>query len=781
MSYGYFDEAKKEYVITQVNTPTPWINYIGNGDYGGIISNTAGGYSFHKDPRYRRILRYRYNAIPEDQPGRYLYIRDEETAEYWSSTWQPVKTPLDKYQCRHGLGYTIISSEKSKISTETTYFVPINSNTTFEYWVLRIKNLGKKSRKLKTFSYAEFSFYDAVMDQQDVDWVQQIGQGEFKNGVISFYNPIKVGFTFFTSNGYIDGYECARDHFIGEYNDLKNPAAVVKGKCSNSRLYRGNGVGVISHAFTLAPGEEKTLVFILGIAYKIEDAFKIKRKFCGIKTATNEFKKLNAHWDAYISKLQIKTPDDDMNLMVNIWNQYQCKSTFNWSRFVSLYQLGIGRGMGFRDTSQDILGILHAIPDVAKNRIIQLLKNQFRKGDAYHQYYPLTGEGDSKGYSDDHLWIILSVANYLKETGDMHFLNTVLPYANTEGKGTVLEHLEKAIEFSLHDTGPHGLPLIRFADWNDTINLDKGKHKAESVFVAFLLAYALQEMIAIYRFAGKKNKAEKYASIWRILKERINKIAWDGKWYIRAFDDNGKKLGSKKCKTGKIYLEHQGWSILSGVIPKNKAIAMLNAVHDLMNTKYGLVLMWPAYRSFDPTKGGVTTYPPGAKENGGIFLHTNPWIIIAEAILGRGNRAYKYYKQILPPTWNNIAKTHKTEPYVYCQNILGPEHPQFGLGRNSWLTGTATWGFIAATHYILGIKPDFDGLVIEPCIPTSWKKFKICRIFRNATYKIEICNPYHVSKGIKKICVDGKEILGNKIAIFNDGKSHDIRITMGKN
>jgi len=777
MKYGYFDEKNKEYIITRPDTPTPWINYIGDGDYGGIISNTAGGYSFHKDPRYRRILRYRYNAIPEDQSGRYLYIRDEETSEYWSSTWQPVKTHLDKYQCRHGLGYTIISSEKSKISTEATYFVPLNTN--FEYWAFKIKNLSEKNRKLKTFSYAEFSFYDAVMDQQDVDWVQQIGQGEFKDGVISFYNPMKSGFTFFASNGNIDGYDCDRDYFIGGYNDLKNPAAVVKGKCSNSRLYRGNGVGVISHTLNLAPGEEKTLVFMLGIVPKIEGAFEVKKKFCSPKTAANEFEKLNANWNAYVSKLQVKTPDNDMDLMVNIWNQYQCKCTFNWSRFVSLYQLGIGRGMGFRDSSQDILGILHAMPDVAKKRIIQLLKNQFKKGDAYHQYYPLTGEGDGKGYSDDHLWIILSVANYLKETGDMAFLGAIIPYANNEGKGTVLEHLEKAIEFSLHDTGPHDLPLIRFADWNDTVNLDKGKHKAESIFVAFLLAYALQEMIAIYHFIGKKNKAEKYAKTWQALKKQINKIAWDGKWYIRAFDDNGRKLGSKKCKTGKIYLEHLGWSVLSGVIPENKTITMLDTVHDLMNTKYGLILMWPAYHGLDPTKGGVTTYPPGAKENGGIFLHTNPWIIIAETIIGRGDNAYKYYRQILPPAHNNIADIRKAEPYVYCQNILGKEHPLFGLGRNSWLTGTAAWTLTAAVNYILGIKPDFDGLRIDPSIPKSWGSFTVQRVFRNDTYIIDVRNPSHVSKGIKNMTVDGKLIAGNKVPIFNDAKVHKVLVTMG--
>ncbi len=777
MKYGYFDKKRKEYVITNPKTPTPWINYIGNGNYGGIVSNTGGGYSFYKDPRNCRILRYRYNSIPMDQPGRYIYIKDKKDGDFWSAGWQPTKKNFDYYKCSHGLGWTKIDLKYKEIFSSITYFVPLEDN--MEIWVLELKNLSNIVRKLKIFSYAEFSFYDAVKDQQNVDWVQQILQGDYKNGVIYFYNFMKERFTYFSSNKNPDGFDCSLEKFVGKYNSLESPEAVVKGKCSNSICHRGNGVGALSYNVKLLPQQTIRIIFYLGTEEQIDVIPQKLKKYKDYEFVENKLKQISQYWENYLSKISIETPESDIDHFVNVWNQYQCKVCFDWSRFVSMYQLGIDRGMGFRDSSQDVLGVTHSIPEKSKELIIKLLKNQFVTGDSYHQYYPLTGEGEGRGFSDDHLWIILSVLNYIKETGDVEFLNYRVEFADSGRKETVYTHLQKAIDYTSKNLGPHGLPLAGVADWNDTLNFTGGKGIAESVFVAFLYGKMLDMLVELTEFLGIKNDKKFFQNKYEEMKKNVNKYAWDGNWWLRAYDDFGKKIGSAENKKGKIFLNSQSWAIISGFSSLERGVKSLNWARKYLNTKYGLMLMSPPYDKFDPKLGGVTTYPPYAKENSGIFMHANPWMIIAETILGRGDYAFEYYKKILPINKNNIADKYEVEPYVFCQNVLGKGHPLFGLGRNSWLTGTASWSFITFTNYILGIRPTYNRLVIDPCIPKKWSGFTVKRYFRDAVYNINIKNPKKVNKGVKLLKLNGKEINSQIIPLQEKHSENNIEVILG--
>ncbi|MFC1483265.1 GH36-type glycosyl hydrolase domain-containing protein [Candidatus Margulisiibacteriota bacterium] len=776
MKFGYFDNEHKEYVITNPRTPTPWINYIGEGNYGGIVSNSGGGFSFDGDPKNKRVTRYRYNMVPNmDQPGRYIYIRDMKKNEYWGATWQPtVDIPYDFYECRHGLGYTKITTEYKNIKAETTYLVPHKQH--FEIWRLRITNNSKEEKTFRLFTYAEFSFFDSQKDITNVDWCQQIQQATFENNTIFHNDFMKVkDYAFFSSNLTAHSYETSLERFVGKYRGLANPEIVEKGEGANYCKLRGNGVGCICNEITLKPGEEKTVLYYLGTIKDPKEITSLLKEYQTEEQAKSALIEIKKYWDGFIGKLHVKTPDAAVDTMVNIWNQYQCKMTYNWSRFVSLYQLGINRGMGFRDSAQDTLGIMHTIPEAAKNLIIKLLKIQFKDGHAYHLFYPLTGEGDigeaedAKGfdwYSDDHLWSVLAVTSYLKETGDMAFLDEIIPYADDQGEGTVLEHLEKAIDFTKHNLGPHKLPLIGWADWNDTLNLDQGKKNAESVWAGHLYAKALKDIIDLYTFLTNDKKISHYQKLYDEILNNINEQAWDGDWYIRAFDDDKQPLGSHTCEKGQIFLNAQTWAVFSGVAnTDSRAQKVMDEVFEKLNTEKGIVVMYPSYNGFDWTKGGTTTYPPGAKENGGIFLHTNPWAMIAETILGRGNKAFQYYKQILPSTKNEIADEYEIEPYVYCQNILGKEHPQFGLGRNSWLSGTAAWNMVAISQYILGVRPDYRGLVVDPCITSEWKEFSVTRVFRDVTYSISIKNPDGKEKGISSVTVDGKKIEGNIVPV----------------
>lgn len=784
MQYGYFDQKAREYVITRPDTPTPWINYIGNGKYGGIVTNTGGGYSFCKDPQNRRITRYRYNNLPMDRPGRYIYIRDRATGEYWNPGYQPVQKKLDFYRCRHGMGYTVLEGEYKGIAADVTYFVPDDRD--FEIWLVHIRNLLHTERKLQVFSYAEFCFWDAVKDQQNVDWVQQINQGRYEDRIITWHpHEYKNECTFFATNAEINSFDTNLEAFIGRYRSESNPIAVETGACSNSISYRMNGVGAFCIDLDLAAHGEKEIIFILGFTENRKTIRDEIHEYLDVNYAKESLARLKASWEEYLDKLYVETPDDEMNLFVNTWNQYQCKITFNWSRFVSMYQLGLGRGMGIRDSAQDTLGVMHSIPDQASELIKKLIHCQYTDGRVYHLFFPLTGEGGHGDapivkydwYSDDHLWLPLAVNAYLKETGDFEFLNSSVLYNDNKTEDTVWEHLKKAMEFTYNHRGPHNLALAGRADWNDTLNLDLGNGTAESVFTSMLFCRAALEMAEIAGRTGKEDSALRYRELYEEMKKAINEFCWDGEWYIRAFDDDGKIIGSSKNRYGKIFVNTQSWAVLGCVAPEEYAKKCLESVYTHLNTKYGIVLVYPGYPEFDSKLGGITTYPPGAKENGGIFAHANPWVMIAECMTGNGNRAYQYYRQLLPARRNDDADLLEVEPYVYCQNILGKEHPQFGTGRNSWLTGTAAWNMVAVSQYILGIRPGYDGLIVDPCIPSEWKGFKVRRKFRGCIYNIEVRNPEGVCRGVRKITANGEET--DRIPLKPAGTVCDCLVIMG--
>ena len=783
MQYGYFDDKNKEYVITRPDTPTPWINYLGLDEYCAIISNTAGGYSFHKDPRDRRITRYRYNNLPQDRPGRYIYLRDNLTKEYWSATWQPTNKNLKeyRYECRHGLGYTKINSGYRGIETTLTYFVPLKEN--LEVWSLRVKNATNKRRKLSLFTYIEFCLWQAIMDMQDFQYSLNISKAECIQNTIyhlTYYYP-KAGFktfAYFSSNKRISGFDTDREAFIGKYRDESNPLAVERGISFNSRNYGGNPIGSHNLKLTLRPQQEEELVFILGVDEDKPKAQEKINKYKDPKYALKKLQELKEGWETALSNLEVQTPDREFNRMINVWNQYQCRITFNWARSASFYESGIGRGIGFRDSNQDCLGALHVIPSSVNIRIIDLAKNQFKRGNSFHQYFPLTKAGDKSGYSDDHLWLIVSTTNYIKETGDFGFLKARVPFADG-GAATLYEHLIRAVEYSFKNCGRHGIPLLGYADWNDCLN-NLGK-EAESVWVAQFLCYATKELAVLAKLIRKEKDCSRLNKLYQKMRRIINRCAWDGSWYIRIFDHKSRPVGSKKCKEGgKIYLNTQSWAVLSEIADNPKALKCMDAVKKNLATEHGIKLLAPAYKTFYPYIGAIGTFAPGLKENAGIFCHANPWAVIAETKLGRGNLAFSYYKRILPAARNAIAHIQKTEPYVYSQFIASDESPEFGRSRNSWLTGSASWNLVAASSYILGIRPDYKGLAIDPCIPKKWTYFKVKRFFRGAIYHIEVRNPEHVSSGIKAIAVDGKNISGNILPLFKPGTSHQVKVIMGK-
>ncbi len=800
MKYGYFDVENKEYVITRPDTPLPWINYLGCEEYCGLISNTGGGYSFYKDPKERRLLRYRYNNIPYDRGGRYVYIRDNKTSEFWSATWQPVIKPTAKmsedngtalfsvqegkkddyiYECRHGLGYTKITSNYKGIQSQATYFVPIGENC--EVWMVELKNNSLQERSLSTFSFVEFCLWDALNDMTDYQYNLNIGETEVEDSMIYHLSRFRVEksyFGYFHCNRDISGFETQRQDFLGLYGDLSSPRAVSEGKMNNSIACGWAPVGSHKVDITLKSGESKVIVFVLGYSEDRKDAKRAVAKFATKELVEKELGKLKKVWDDNLSKLSVNTPDQDVNLMVNVWNQYQCRTTFNWSRSASYYESGIGRGMGFRDSNQDTMGFVYQIPDRVKQRIIDLASTQFEEGDAYHQYSPLTKKGNGRGYSDDHLWLVYSVAAYIKETGDIKFLSQKVPY-DTGKKGTMYEHLAKAINYSLKNVGPHKLPLAGFADWNDCLNMKGPKDQAESVMVAQMLAGACLEMSKMASMAKKKADSTKYMKLFEKVRDQINKVAWDGQWYIRAFDDNKKPVGSKVNKEGRIFLETQGWAVLTQVADQERAVQCLDSVNKHLATEYGIMILQPSFSKFYPQLGSISIYPPGLKENGAIFCHPNPWIIISECMIGRGDQAFKYYKAIAPSEKNKMPDVHRLEPYVYCQMIAGKDHKDFGEAKNAWLTGSAAWNFMAISQWILGIRADYEGLRIDPCIPSAWDGFTAKRQFRGCEYLIDIKNPSHVCKGVVSMTVDGKPVSGNVIPVFKDKKSHKVEVVMG--
>lgn len=804
MRYGFFDDEQREYVITRPDTPLPWINYLGQQNYFGLISNTAGGYSFYRDARLRRLTRYRYNNAPLDLGGRYIYLRDDEARHFWSPTWQPTRSALDEYLCRHGLGYTIITSTYQRIRASIRYFVPLDEN--LEVWQLTLTNQRATPASLSIFSAIEFCLWDAQDDATNFQRNYNTGEVEVDEGVIyhkTEYRERRNHFAYFACSEPLAGFDTQRDNFLGAYRGWESPIVVERGESCNSIAHGWQPMGSHHVRLILAPGESRQIIFVLGYhenppSEKFDPPHSqtinkrtvkpIIEKFLRRENVDAAFAALRAAWDKWLSCLQVETPDVHTNRMVNIWNAYQCMITFNLARSASLFEAGIGRGIGFRDSNQDVLGCVPMIPARVRERLLDLAATQMENGGAYHQYQPLTKRGNNdigSNFNDDPLWLVLAVAAYLKETGDWSILDEPVPYDHRPGtEQPLFDHLQRSIQYTLDRLGPHGLPLIGRADWNDCLNLNcfsdtpgesfqTTTHKdgkiAESVMIAGLFVVAATEMAEMAkRYTGDGtfycNAAEK-------MRATILQHGWDGAWFLRAYDDLGRKVGSRENAEGKIFIETQGWCVMAGVgLDNGYAQRALDAVEKYLATPHGIVLHQPAYSRYYLHLGEISSYPPGYKENASIFCHTNPWIMIAETLIGNGDRAFDYYARINPSVREALSEVHRCEPYVYAQTIAGRDAPTFGEAKNSWLTGTAAWNYVAITQYILGIRPTFDGLRIAPVIPRAWKEFRATRIFRGVQYKIHV---RRVGKGNRaSLVVDGQAISGNLVPLPTDGRTH---------
>ena len=797
MKFGYFDDRNREYVITRPDTPLPWINYLGSEAYFGIISNTAGGYSFYRDARLRRLTRYRYNNAPFDSGGRYIYLRDNESGRFWSPSWQPTRHAMDEYACRHGMGYSIIGSTYERIHAETLYFVPLGEN--LEIWQLTVTNRGKKPRRLSVFSSVEFCLWDAQDDSTNFQRNFSIGQVEVDREVIyhkTEYRERRNHFAYFACSRKLAGYDTQRDLFLGAYRGWESPAAVERGRSFNSVAHGWAPIGSHHVTVNLKAGETRRIIFVLGyhenpVAEKFDPPGSQtinKRtvrptieKYLKPAVVDAAFTSLRQYWDRLLGVFQAGTPDPHTNRMVNIWNAYQCMATFNMSRSASFYESGIGRGLGFRDSTQDLLGFVHMVPERSRERVLDLASTQLESGGAYHQYQPLTKRGNNdigSDFNDDPLWLIIGVAAYLRETGDWSILDVPVPYDNAPGSETPLyEHLVRSLRYTLARLGPHGLPLIGRADWNDCLNLNcfsdtpgqsfqtttnKDGKVAESVFIGGQFVLAARELAEIARRRGLDSEVRSYLDAAARMEGTVLTQGWDGEWFLRAYDDSGSKVGSRECAEGKIFIEPQGFCVMAGLgLEDGKARKALDSVRKLLATPHGIMLQQPAYSQYYLNLGEISSYPPGYKENAGIFCHNNPWIMIAETMLGNGDRAFDYYQRINPSARERIGGIHRCEPYVYAQMIAGKDAPAHGEAKNSWLTGTAAWNYYAVTQSILGIRPTFDGLMVAPVVPASWKGFKARRVFQGVTYDIVVRrkgkgNTVHMK-------VDGSAIEGNLI------------------
>ncbi len=815
MQYGYFDDAHREYVITRPDTPLPWINYLGSQTYFGLISNTAGGYTFYRDARLRRLTRYRYNNVPLDLGGRYIYLRDDDNGTFWSPSWQPTRHDLDDYQCRHGLGYTVIASTRQKIHARTCYFVPLDEN--LEIWDLSVSNQRQETAHLSLFSSIEFCLWDAWDDATNFQRNFSTGQVEIENDVIyhkTEYRERRNHFAFFACSAEVSGFDTQREAFLGAYGSWERPAAVVQGHAFNSVAHGWSPIGSHHVQLTLAPGETRRIIFVLGYhenpptqKFDPPDSQRINKRtvkpliarYLDAEQVEAAFQALRAYWDNLLDVFQVQTPDVHTDRMVNIWNAYQCMVTFNLSRSASFFESGVGRGMGFRDSNQDLLGFVHMIPERARQRILDLAATQLKSGGAYHQYQPLTKRGNDaigSNFNDDPLWLILGVAAYLQETGDWTILDEPVVYENQLGSETPLyEHLQRSLHYTLDRLGPHGLPLIGRADWNDCLNLNafsevpgesfqtttnKPGKVAESVFIAGQFVLAAGELATIAQKRGRTEEATRYRAAAAEMEETILNHGWDGDWFLRAYDDFGHKVGSQECEEGQIFVEPQGFCILAGIgLEDGRAERALTAVRERLATPHGIILQQPAFSRYYLHLGEISSYPPGYKENAGIFCHTNPWIMIAEAIVGHGDQAHDYYTRINPSAREGISEVHRCEPYVYAQMIAGRDAPTHGEAKNSWLTGTAAWNYVAITQWILGIRPTFDGLQIAPVIPQEWTGFQATRVFRGVTYHITVerAGPGNAVA----LTVDGQPIAGDIVPLPPAGQTNvTVQVALGK-
>lgn len=803
MKFGFFDDANKEYVITTPQTPSPWINYLGTQNFFSLISNTAGGYCFYKDARLRRILRYRYNNVPTDTNGRYFYINDNGTV--WSPTWQPVKTELDQYECRHGLGYTKITGTKNNVKVDTLFFVPQDYDC--EIHRVTVTNQSNANKQIKLFSMVEFCLWNAYDDMTNFQRNFSTGEVEIEENTVyhkTEYRERRDHFAFYGVNRKIDGFDTDRESFVGKYNGFHNPEVVFAGQPKNS--VADGWAPIASHYFNLnlAPGETQELIFVLGYVENPRDqkwerkgvinktkAKNILKEFSTSEKVEQAFTVLKNHWEKLLSVFKLESKDEKLNRMVNIWNPYQCMVTFNLSRSASYFESGIGRGMGFRDSNQDILGFVSMIPERARERIIDLASTQFPDGSAYHQYQPLTKKGNSdigSGFNDDPLWMIYSVVAYIKETGDYSILDENVPFNNDpNNSASLMEHLRRSIMHVENNLGPHGLPLIGRADWNDCLNLNcysetpdesfqtctnKDGKVAESVFIAGMFVHIGPEYAALCRKLGLNDEADKVMASVARMEQAVIDHGYDGEWFLRAYDDRGLKVGSKENEEGRIFIEPQGFCGMAGIGQAQGLVEKaLDSVKKYLDTEHGIKLVNPAYTEYHKELGEITSYPPGYKENAGIFCHNNPWVIIAETRVNRADDAFMHYKKIAPAYREDISEIHRMEPYVYSQMIAGDDAKRHGEAKNAFLTGTAAWNFVAVTQHILGVRADFDGLVVDPCIPKEFEQLKINRIYRGVEYRITIINK---RDGKYRLVVDGEEVAGKVIPVKSGVKTVEV-------
>lgn len=810
-AYGHFDDAKREYVITRPDTPLPWLNYLGQDEFFGLCTNTAGGYTFWKDAKLRRLTRYRYNNVPYDLGGRYLYVNDGGSV--WNPGWKPVKAKLDSYECRHGMGYSRIQGSKDGLAVGVLFFVPNREN--LEIWKVTVRNSSSKVKHVKLYSYQEFCFFEALNDMTNYQRTYSIGEVEVEGSAIyhkTEYRERRNHYTLFACTRPISGFDTSRDAFVGIHEGLHEAKVPFSGKASQSKAFGWNPIGSHEISLELQPGQEESFSFILayveqGDAKKFDAPFVMNKsvgkvivdKYSQPGAVDKAFQELNQGWEALLSKFQADCPDEHATRMLNTWNQYQCMATFNMSRSASMYETGIGRGMGFRDSNQDLLGFVHMVPEKARQRILDIAATQLSDGTCYHQYQPLTKKGNADvggDFYDDHLWLILSTCAYIKETGDASILEASVGYADKPGsRESLLHHLETSIAYTMKKRGPHGLPLIGHADWNDCLNLncfstepnesfqtagDVKDSKAESVMIAGLFLYASREMSALYRFLGKESQAKSMDAHYAEMLATVEQRAWDGEWYTRAFDAQSRPVGSHQNEEGKIFIESQGWCVLGGAGKDNgRARQAMASVDKYLFTVNGAVLQQPPYSVYHSELGEVTSYPPGVKENAGIFCHNNTWINLAWCLLGEGEKALEYYLSICPSAKESQIETYRSEPYVYAQMIAGKDAPCFGEAKNSWLTGTAAWTFVSVSQGLLGIQPDYRGLRVDPCIPKAWKGFSVSRDYRGVRYEIKVTNPKGVCKGVASLSVDGLALQGNVIPEQKGKKTVQVEITLG--
>ena len=811
MRYGYFDDEAREYVITRPDTPYPWINYLGCEDFYGLFSNTSGGYCFYRDARMLRLTRYRYNNVPIDSGGRYFYLRDGE--DVWTPSWMPMKSALDRWECRHGMGYSRISSARGGLEFTQTSFVPLKGNC--EIHKITLANKSNNVKNIDIFSFVEFCLWNANDDMTNFQRNFSIGEVEIEGSCIyhkTEYRERRNHYAVWAVNVPIEGFDTDRDAFFGPYNGYDRPRTVFSGNSNNSVASGWAPVGSHHIKARLEPGETKTLVFALGYCENIEDqkwespgvinkapAREMLTRFCSPGGADAALAELNDYWTALLGRFAVDTEDKRLARMAGVWNQYQCMVTFNMSRSASYFESGIGRGMGFRDSNQDLLGFVHLAPQRSRARILDIAATQLPDGSAYHQYQPLTKRGNNEvgsGFNDDPLWLICGAAAYIKETGDYGILDEKVPFDNNdELSDSLFVHLKRSFDYTLTHTGPHGLPLIGRADWNDCLNLNCFSKTpgesfqttanfesgvAESVLIAAIFAFAGPDYAEICRRTGRAEEAERAEKAVLAMIETINLHGWDGAWFLRAYDAMEKKIGSSECEDGQIFIESNGFAVMAGIgLEDGRAEKALNSVRERLDTRYGIVLQQPAYKDYHLELGEISSYPPGYKENAGIFCHNNPWVTIAETRLGRGARAFETYTKICPAYREEDSDLRKTEPYVYAQMVAGKDAPRFGEAKNSWLTGTAAWTFVSVSQYILGIRPVYDGLLIDPCIPAAMKGFTVTRYFRNAVYRITVDNSAGVEKGVASITLDKKPLEGTTLPPFGDGQVHEAIVIMG--